>query len=617
MPGIQLTQAGGAGVINAAGDQNPEPFASVISGVACALAPVGITSALWRWSVAGPTKFSATLSSASERAPIFTPKQNHAGLYTIELVDDAGNVYTLQLLVQNVVTTQRGQAITPAYVPPSQVEKPEFGESFFCDSTEGGLPSTKDKFGVIWRLRVGASQILDQHNWFVDEQNSTGLASDSNDGAMATTPLLTDAERQRRMGETPIWLAGATYHLRYLSDVDEIVISGRREAGAMIFVHGSATDGHGQATLYSGAIDNIVALARATNQPIEITSNDLATTWATPTNLIGSRIRLTSGAALGAKGWAIKQLTGKAARCCEFNAAAVFTSPFTAATGAATPSGTDTFVVERLTVAKKVFVNLTGGRGVLTNLVGVVFESLDVGQDVIAGEAIETVKFDGCIFRNSITTNGTFACLSFDACRLTVASGTAMNFPRTFRIEINGGYSDTATTNLNALAVVAIARHMGQGGRFVATGPAWGDIGAVGPKELGIFDCAAGDALTIKSPHGVVFVPGFILWGSGNVAYSVCLRDGAGFLWPPSGGGISIANVPITSTIGDVQMGGGSGSRASVPAFDPVTSTYTAPRLLSWANIFKTVADGGFCPTDANSPHFTDPVSGSHIGPTQ
>ncbi len=617
MPGIQLTQAGGAGVINAAGAQNPDPFETVISGVPCALAPVGITSARWAWAAAGPTKLSATLSSASVQAPIFTPKQNHAGLYTLELIDDQGNVYTLQLLVQNVVTTQRGQAITPAYVAPSQVETPEFGESLFCDSTEGGLPSTKDKFGVIWRLRVGASQILDQEEWFVDEQNSTGLASDSNDGAAATTPLLTDDERVRRMGEDPVWLSDMAYHIRHLSDFDHITISGRRESGSMIFVHGSATDGHGQATLYSGTIDSIVALSRTTNQPIEITSNALATTWATPTNLIGSRIRLTSGAALGAKGWAIKQLTGKAARCSEFNAAATFTSPFTAATGAASPSAADTFVVERLTIAKKVFVNLTGGRGVLSNLVGVVFESLDIGQDVIAGEAFETVKFDGCIVRNSITTNGTFACLSFDACRLTVASGTAMNFPRAFRIEINGGYADTATTNLNALAVVAITRLMGQGGRFVATGPAWGDIGGVGPSQLGIFDCGSGDALTIKSPHGVVFVPGFILWGSGNVGYSIDLRDGGGFLWPPSGGGISIANVPIVSATGDVQMGGGSGTRASVPAFDVATSTYTAPRLLSWANIFKTVADGGFCPTDANAPHFTDPVSGSHIGPTQ
>ncbi len=565
--------------------------------------------------MAAPTKFSATLSSASVQAPIFTPKQNHAGLYTIELTDDAGNVYTLQLLVQNVVTTERGQAITPAYVAPSQVETPEFGESFFCDSTEGGLPSTKDKFGAIWRLRAGASQILDQHDWFIDEQNATGLASDSNDGATATAPLLTDAERQRRMGETPVWLANATYHLRYLSDVDEIVISGRREVGSMIFVHGSATDGHGQATLYSGTIDSIIALSRTTNQPIEITSNDLATTWATPTNLIGARIRLTSGAAVGAKGWAIKQLTGKAARCSEFNAAATFTSPFTAATGAASPSASDTLVVERLTIAKKVFVNLTGGRGVLSNLVGVVFESLDVGQDAIAGEAIETVKFDGCIFRNQITTNGTFACLSFDACRFTFASGTVMNFPRAFRIEINGGYSDQVTTNLNSLAVVAVTRHMGQGGRFVATGPSWGDIGGVGISQLGIFDCGTGDALTIKSPHGVVFNPGFVLWGSGNVSYSVSIRDQAGFLWAP--GGFTAAQVPIVSTQGDVQMGGGSGSRASVPAFDPVTNTYTAPRLLSWANILKTVADGGFCPTDANAPHFTDPVSGSHIGPTQ
>jgi hypothetical protein len=145
-------------VINAAGAQNPDPFATVISGVSCALAPVGIVSTTWSWAIAGPTRFSATLMPASTvQTPTFVPQ--HAGPYVIELVDDAGNVYTLQLLVRNVVTTQRGQAFTPAYVTPSQVETPEFGESLFCDSTNGGAMSTKDRFGNVRVLGIGSLNV--------------------------------------------------------------------------------------------------------------------------------------------------------------------------------------------------------------------------------------------------------------------------------------------------------------------------------------------------------------------------------------------------------------------------------------------------------------------------
>jgi hypothetical protein len=72
-----------------------------------------------------------------------------AGLWAIELVDQNGTVYTLQLLVQKVVTTQRGQAISPAYVAASQVETPLHGESLFCDSEDGGALKIKDSAGEV------------------------------------------------------------------------------------------------------------------------------------------------------------------------------------------------------------------------------------------------------------------------------------------------------------------------------------------------------------------------------------------------------------------------------------------------------------------------------------
>jgi hypothetical protein len=448
-----------------------------------------------------------------------------------------------------------------------------------------------------------AETFVRQTSWFIDPVNG----NDANDGSTAATALKSDDERVRRMGENPVWFASA-YHLRYLNDIDTVTIGGRVAPGTQIFLHGSATDGQGQSILYTGAVDAVVALNRAGNQPIEITSNALPVSWAA-SGLVFSRIRLTSGT-IGAKGWALKDLGAKAARCSEFNVAGSYVFPFAEPTGAATPNAGNTFVVERLTVIAKLFIHLNCGR-TATASAQVIVESLDVGNEVLSGNAIVNAIFDGCIVRNASTTNGLFGQLSLDACNLAGASAapTTWNPPRAPRIQIFGGCSTIAgTVNLQSLAVGVVQRFISQGGRIVCVAPQANDVGGMGISQIGIFDQAVANSMVVKG-GALVLSTGFIIWGSGNNGFSIDIRPASQILYT-SGGLTVAANFPIVSAGGDVTMANG---RSSIPAFDQAASAYTAVRVLSFANIVATVGAGGFCAV-GGTPNIFDPVTAGQIG---
>jgi len=606
MAGIQLTQTGGAGVINAAGAQNPAPFNSVITGVACALAVVGAAPTSYNWTIAAPSGSRAELKPGfNVAAPTFVP--DRAGLWAIELVDENGTVYTLQLLVQSVVTTQRGQAFTPAYVASSQVETPLHGESLFCDNTKDGALSTKDSTGQVLTLRGGAPAIMRQLDWFIDPING----SDSNVGDSAGAPLRTDEQRQLRMGESPVWSEGA-YHLRYLNDMTRVVLRGRRLPGSIIFVHGSATDGAGQSVLYSGTIDALTARSYAANQPWDVTSSDLPTSWTT-SSLVNERMRLTSGTAMGAKSWALKDLGSKKARFAEFNSAGVFVYPFTSTGGTdVSPSSGDSFVIERLTKIPELFINVGTGFD-NSNIPGcVVFESLDVGETAMCGAPTDRVSFVGCKLRFPNTLGSLFQSMNFSACMFYGASGTLL-FPNCLAVNINGCCmgGGAGAFNMRVLQTATSFRLMVQGARAVFVAEAGNDLSGWQLGQLGVFDSDLG--IVCKSPQGIMLrdaSANTVLWGTGLSIASLDIRPGCSVLYH-DGGLTRATNFPIASSGNDIRIGG----RLAVPAFDRTTKTYTADRTVSFDNLLATVAAGGFCPNVAGAPELVDPNTGTAFLP--
>lgn len=443
---------------------------------------------------------------------------------------------------------------------------------------------------------------MGQTTWFMDDAGSR-----ENSGADAAHPI-PEIERQFRMGPNPEWTANE-YHLRYLTDTDSVALRGNIRPNSAIFLHGSATNGVGQSTLYNGTIDTLATLAYTSNQPWDITSTGLATSWtADAGGLINKRVRLTSGST-GAKGFSLKDLTGKKARMSEFTAVASFSNPFTRATASASPAGTNTFVVERLTSLSKVFIDVNGRPSPNSNIYGgVVFDSLDVGTTWFAGSSSVPVVLDGCIFRSATNIEGMFATLVFEGCLFTAAT-----FPRSVRLEMYGCSSIVSFFQAEAISALVVFRHMAQAGGIVMLVSPGNDNHAA-LSSLGVFDSTVRPALTIKSPQGCNFQNTGALWGSGNTQASIDVRPGCSFHYQNLGLS-KAANFPITtSAVSDVLLG--RSNRTSIEAFDASLGIYTPARLLSFDNLMATIANGGFCQAGfPGSPQVMDALTGAAFMP--
>lgn len=454
-------------------------------------------------------------------------------------------------------------------------------------------------------LLEGTNPAMAQLNWYIDPING----NDANDGASATTALRTDDERQRRMGENPIWSAG-DYHIFYLNDIDKVVLRGRRIGSAAIFVHGSATPGNGQSILYSGTIDALTTLSPSTNQPWQITSNGLPVSW-TASGLIDGRIRdTTAGTNLGAKGWAIKDLGGKQARCSYFLRANTYVTPLTIGLlTTKSPALNDTFVVERLTKINSLMVSVQGQQQNANPPFCVVFESLDIGNDrsIAFTSANDQVLFDGCNIYMSAAETSTAAAggfLVFASCRITSGSSFAEFVNGATFGRVAGGYCTIKLLCLTSSTRWVIDHFIMQGTAaqiiFGMTGASGDDPGwLIG--ELAIFDVTTGRACVQVCDASALVTSTGIVWGSNNSLPAFFIYPGASLKYA----GSVAANFVITNSSGsDFKFSNG---RTSVRAFDDGGGTYTAARSMTFANLATNIAGGGF------NGNIFDPVTGSGV----
>lgn len=156
--------------------------------------------------------------------------------------------------------------------------------------------------GRWFRWNIGVSVWEQQSDWYVDEQNVSGAASDSNIGDVSTAPLASYAELTRRIREANIQ-QDTTVHL--LSDVNASSVfqfMGRIAAPSVLTIIGEApTQLLGNTTLT--AVQNLVV---GTDRP-SIQAGGLDWTTAGPggTSLVGKRARVVSsvGAQEGALFW--------------------------------------------------------------------------------------------------------------------------------------------------------------------------------------------------------------------------------------------------------------------------------------------------------------------------
>lgn len=452
------------------------------------------------------------------------------------------------------------------------------------DNISSCRPSSWTGNGAFVRSSEPAVGVMSQFDWYIDPSNSS--AHDENDGS-ALSPLVTDAERRRRMGSLPQWLDGA-YHIRALSDSDGVMLTGEPHPSAVstisIVVHGGLTTGVSpKAPLYSGLADTVAASTTGdmTKPPYLVTSNGLPTGW-TESGLVGKRVRRTSD---GAKFWVMFDVAGgsKQARCTETMSAGQFdTAPFTFpfSTSPALTNG-NAIVVESLVQLRLLHIGLNRRQ------VGfiVVVENLKVGRrDSIAGSTTlftnASVQFDGCevwefsgFSQGSITATGCLFTsagtqISFPFCNTGTIS--ACGFLK--RLATNGSIGGLTVRNKTYFQGASVQLTVSNQNTLIVTSVAFFDTADIAIEAL------QGSFLRLGNGGGTAWR----IWGN-NATHVVRL----------TGGSNCTAEHVFSSMSGSVSDLNLNGKTTAFP-FDTSTQTYLEARSLSFANWAASVATTGF-----------------------
>src|SRR6185295_11243820 len=154
-----------------------------------------------------------------------------------------------------------------------------------------------------WSAPIANVNLGAQATWFINPDNSTGLASDQNDGLTALTPLLTYAEYQARCfpGGQRLFLKNSTTTITILAATAQSITSMFFNFGADPSVPGTVAFVNivGSFTSTAAMTLNAVTQINATTN----TRGQLATTGGAFTN--DERVRVTSGTANGAIGYSM------------------------------------------------------------------------------------------------------------------------------------------------------------------------------------------------------------------------------------------------------------------------------------------------------------------------
>lgn len=462
---------------------------------------------------------------------------------------------------------------------------------------------------------------MGQLDWFIDDAGSR-----ENSGADAAHPI-PDIERQLRMGPYPLW-NGGEYHIRYITDINDVVLRGEVPDASGVFLHGSATNGQGQSTLFPGTITTLVAENKATNIPYQVTASALPTSW-TASGLVSAtnttRLRLTSGAS-GAKFWPGKDLGSKTARCCNTYPALTYTiasigTPTIGHDPVALVNG-NTFVAERLTSIKNFSSKLVFPEKTVFPEIAptpqLIIESLLLGSRSGSEGHVQfsgsrcSALLDGCrilgIAGSSADVSAIYLCGS------SCGPNTAGVIPFLNRgiyfqgLTLGALYNSIHDVN----STIYLLEWMIQGDPSLEGAIELQDKLRLRINKLGVFDAKA--AIRVESGADPVSFIGagspsqLAFWGSNN-DYGVLADNSANISFPiGQGSGFTMAtNVADLATHFGAQL--------QARAWDKSIGLWTQLRTMSWANLLATIAAGGFgnAISDLNSNFFFGDTGASNV----
>lgn len=554
MSGIQLTQLSPGPTANAAGVANPgTEFLGFLQNLACtALFVLGTPTSL-AWQLSGPNGSQAILQGSASQviqqgvpttvlSVVFTPVL--AGPYLLTAIDQAGAVYTLQILVQPTVGTFFPGAVSPIGTSPSLVPTPPIGqESIFCDSTNGGQLSAMDTTRKVSPIITGGtSGWSSAASWTIDA-NAAGA------DASSTTTIQTHAEYRRRIGpgspqqNTTISLpnglgASDTFDTFYDPGLFTVTYTGTL-----------STVLPGQSIATAGYTARVVS----TNTPNQLKIAGGAFSWG-PYIGQGNFIRMSSGAANGLLSSGALDQTANVARV------GSFLTPSTLVESQ--PSAGDTFDIVLAPTISCTTANMRvqgGSSFIYQNLR--FLNDVDIGATIwrSTATALTTLAyFNACCFAGAVRVNG-LAPITLINCQGMTTLGPSLTsaFLGIDATQLCGGvWSDSANRNYLATGRISMRRGcLFQGASLLANaaqGVTPGNV-ILTCQDVGFFDVGSSSAGAIQGYEGTR-VLAQTTWGNTGTGNPVaCKLDRSSKLYLlgtaqtlTNGGGQEIA-MPLTA----------------------------------------------------------------------
>jgi hypothetical protein len=391
-----------------------------------------------------------------------------------------------------------------------------------------------------------------QSDWYIDEDNG----SDTAEGDSPSTALRSHGELERRLGSDAVLGQDTKVHILSPTLTGPITLRAfvRTPEDRLRYL------GENPTQLASGTVTAKTSLNAATNTPLDITDSAIGD-WDTAgpggTSLIGHRVRLTSGANVGAVGWLVKRVTATQARCSPFQ----LVDPLVNASWMpplVEPAVSDSYVVEQLPI-------ITAG------LKAEVYRlSRGVSSSDFTALLVDSVEFEQANTANIAFIGTDSVGAFFSRCRIgavhfnmdfgyivdcLLAPASVISLRGTNKV-VSGGAALGIASFTEALT---LARHWLLQSGFVSA-PNGGGVVNTLLDGFAVFD-ATGGAISLSPSAKLLSGGSSRVWGSGgsDVGLSV-----------PSGAQVIYANnkPSVTGSAGDTRIGGSVVAYAAIPTFD-------------------------------------------------
>lgn len=466
---------------------------------------------------------------------------------------------------------------------------------------------------------IPSSTWLTQSTWYIDPQNSTGHASDSNACSSSSAPCLTAQEFSQRLGTGLIKQNTYVFFLSNGKVSDPLDLQMTLGVNVIFAIYGGPnatsdggmptyTLGSGSTALAAGTFSSVTALARSTNQFEQVadtTSQDGGTglTWTSYVNDFG---RITSGTHAGAVFGIMKDLGSNTARVSQ---PVTLSLPNLSPSSSALSASTDNYQVDQQTIIYLGVVKPTfdlngpydGGSISAASVLAIVDAELgktNVSATLnISSLGRGLMLFQRCKFDSLVVSDGPGIVEIFGS--LLVSQWTAFSGA----LVLEGTQASTVQI-LDGLAEIGIGTDVSlQGGTGLFINGGSNVIGGLGCADttasvgtnyrgscvqVGASPQSSGNAGFGFTQFGTLnsgVCGGCSLYGTGMAGYGLDVMAGNTASWAGS------YTFAATQSSRDFILGGTTSNGVTI-ATQP--ATYSGAITESWSNFSLPVADGGF-----------------------